>query len=737
MEAKRGKALQKVLLIFLTIGFFYFLKQDTIWAQSRHHPRQVVLLVCNYLELGDLNSSDLPTFRAFFRKGAGALLNTNTAAARTSPHVAATVSAGSVAFGTAEETLVFGGSETYQGQDPASLFQARTGFTPRPENLVVVDLPLIVRANETGQVDAVPGALGDALHRVGMRTGALGNADLPGVPQRSMAVIAMDRRGIVDAGNVSTGLLRPHREGLLGYRTDYQVLKKDFLALRREVDFLVVDLGDLVRLEQTKEYLTDEVYLRERRLILREFDQFLGWLLQNTDLRHSQVIVASLVPSPDALNEKRLFTFIGVQGEKMSSGLLVSPTTRRPGIVALYDIAPSILKYLGAPEFKNMGGRPWAVAPAAGNLETLADIEARTFFISLLRPTLVKGYVLLYLIILAGILFCLLVNSRKSIYFSPFLLGLIAVPFVWLLIGSFSPLNIWLYLLIFFSMVAVLVAGSIWLARNKVLDSLLFLCLATVGLLLGDTLAGNFLQKNSLLGYDPMAGARFYGIGNEYMGVLLGAALMGASLFIERLARCSRSLLLLVGGLLLFTVGITGAPQWGSNFGGMLALLVAFSYTFFRFLGIRIRRREVLVIGIVSLLAGLGLFAMDYLRPPELRSHFGQLVSAIQTAGAGAFLEVVARKLTMNYRLIKYTIWTRVLIGTLLAVGVLFYRPTGILRRVLTKYPALAAGLEGSLLGAFAALIFNDSGIVAAATSIIFPAAALFFLILREQEAFF
>ncbi|MDH7576317.1 MAG: hypothetical protein QHH75_00570 [Bacillota bacterium] len=666
-----------------------------------------------------------------------ALLNTNTAGLRTPSHVAATISAGNVAFGTPQETLVFGGNETYQRQDPLSLFRARTGFTPDPKNLVVIDLPLIVRANETGQVKVFPGALGDALRQKGLRTGVLGNADLPGTPQRSMAVIAMDSRGIIDAGNTSTELLRSHQEGLLGFRTDYQALKTNFLSLQEETDFLVIDLGDLVRLEQNKDYLNNEVYLRERKLILQEFDQFLGWLLKNTDLRHSQVIVASLVPTPGALSAKRLFTFIGVLGEETSPGLLLSPTTRRAGIVTLYDIAPSILKYLGAPGFNTMGGRPWTVTPAVNNLEILKNLEARTVFISNLRPPLVKGYVLLHLIVLAGILLFLLFEPRKSKYLSPFLLALIAVPFVLLLMGSFTAFSTWLYMMLFFSFVAILVLGSVWLVRNKDLDPLLVLCLATVGLLLGDTLAGSMLQKNSVLGYDPMAGARFYGIGNEYMGVLLGATLMGVSLFVQRLRRISWGTFLLVGIIMLFIVSLVGAPQWGSNFGGTVAFLVAFSYTFSRFLQIPIRGREVVLIGIIVIVICSGLFILDYFRPPELRSHFGQLISALRTTGGTALWEVINRKLAMNYRLIKYTIWTRVLIGTLLALGILFYRPIGIFRRVLEKYPALAAGLEGSLLGALVALVFNDSGIVAAATALIFPAATLFFLVLREQASSF
>lgn len=96
---------------------------------------------------------------------------------------------------------------------------------------------------------------------------------------------------------------------------------------------------------------------------------------------------------------------------------------------------------------------------------------------------------------------------------------------------------------------------------------------------------------------------------------------------------------------------------------------------------------------------------------------------------------MVIRKLSMNYKLIRYTIWTRVLLGTLLALGILFYRPVGIFRRLLTENPAVAAGLSGGLIAAFAALVFNDSGIVAAATAMICPAATLFYIVIREQKA--
>jgi len=51
---------------------------------------------------------------------------------------------------------------------------------------------------------------------------------------------------------------------------------------------------------------------------------------------------------------------------------------------------------------------------------------------------------------------------------------------------------------------------------------LLFRCCFRVALIVGDIVLGNALMQVSILGYDPIVGARFYGIGNEYMGLLAG-----------------------------------------------------------------------------------------------------------------------------------------------------------------------------------------------------------------------
>lgn len=723
---------RNILLFTLILSFVLFYLPHPAVAKDVAEQRHVVLVVCDYLQLQDLNSGALKNLSGFFKDAGVALLNTNTAGSRNRPNVAATVSSGSVALGTVGETLAFGQKENYQGEDPLALFSARTGYRLERENLAVLDLPFILRANESEKVNAFPGALGDSLRKAGLVTGALGNADLVGLPQRSMAVIAMDRRGIIDMGDIGINLLKADLNNPVFYSTNYPALMLQYLKLKDRCNFVVIDLGDLVRLEQSKQTLTDRVYLRERNKILQEYDSFIGWLLQNTSLKDSQVMIASFIPTSQPSVENRFFGFIGVLGERTKPGLLVSPTTRRAGIVTLYDLAPSICRYLKAP-LESFSGRPWNIEQQVNSLNYIQNVESRTEFLSLIRPSFVKGYVILHLVVLASIIFCLFFKPRIGKYLSPLLLGLLAVPVAWLLVSAFPMVNTLLYLIICLTLVILSVLISVKLASNKDLDPILFLCLVTVIVLLGDTVSGCTLQRYSVLSYDPISGARFYGLGNEYMGVLIGSLVMGSSLLFQRIGGCTKRPLLLNGILFLSAALVLGAPMWGSNFGGLLAALTAFTYTFLRFLGIRLNWKYIMIGGLTILVLAFGFMVWDFTRPPELRSHFGQLIANVETEGYSAFTEIVVRKLAMNYRLIKYTIWTRVLLGTLLALGILFYRPVGIFRKVLANNPAVAIGLEGALVGAFAALVFNDSGIVAAATAIIFPAATLFFLVLKQH----
>ena len=201
-----------------------------------------------------------------------------------------------------------------------------------------------------------------------------------------------------------------------------------------------------------------------------------------------------------------------------------------------------------------------------------------------------------------------------------------------------------------------------------------------VGLIVLDTIFGwGMVAHSALSGYYD-SGIRFYGIGNEYMGLLIGAALMSVP----------KKWLGLVGtGIVL----LLGLPMLGANAGGAMAACVAF------FPPLKGKRWRVLFPFLV--VAALAL--LDRVQPGAVQSHIGQAAGK----GASAWGEIILRKLAMNARL---TVAGPTLVA-MVAVGVGGWQLKGLFARLDGE---LKGRVVQGLWGAGAAIVFNDSGTVAA-----------------------
>jgi hypothetical protein len=158
-----------------------------------------------------------------------------------------------------------------------------------------------------------------------------------------------------------------------------------------------------------------------------------------------------------------------------------------------------------------------------------------------------------------------------------------------------------------------------------------------------------------------------------------------------------------------------------------------FGVAFLRLAGFRFNRKMVLTVILGTVVVMAGFAAFDLFRPPEAQSHIGRAANLIIHGGVGEMFNIAIRNVEMNLKLIKYTLWSRVFLLSLLALSVLFYRPLGVLRRINEHYPDLTQGFIGVLVGSIVALVFNDSGIVAAATMMIYASATLIYLVIREN----
>ena len=454
-------------------------------------------------------------------------------------------------------------------------------------------------------------------------------------------------------------------------------------------------------------------------------------------------MIVSPLPTGEDIARGRLLTPIIAAGPGLTPGLLVSGTTRRPGVVANYDIAPSVLSWLDLP---TPGGLPGALLTTGSELPrgfsnsgagTDELLEARLSYLEDLltrsaatyrqRSPLLKTFVTLEIIIYLTAFALVVVYPslpRGWTGFMGFLLLFIAsIPLALLILPILRPMTTLIalfYTLVIAVSFTLLTVGLIPKTEHR----FGFICALTALGIAADAFLGGSLIKYSPLGYDVMLGARFYGIGNEYMGILVGASILAASAVRVRWPKAGPIVLL----WFLLVIFIFGSPTLGANAGGTITALISFPLAY----GIGRRRGRWAAAGL--LLALLAVLLLLNLFPASgVGSH---VTRALRTALQGNWAEIKAiaqRKLAMNWRLMRYSIWSKGLLVALGIMGVLVYRPTSGVMGIIEEHPSLRGTVFSTIVGSLVALIFNDSGVVAGGTTSIYAAGLVLSLILEQR----
>ena len=260
------------------------------------------------------------------------------------------------------------------------------------------------------------------------------------------------------------------------------------------------------------------------------------------------------------------------------------------------------------------------------------------------------------------------------------------------------------------AVVAVALAGP-W--RRDILAPTTIVAAITTVVLFADLCTGSHLQMNSPTGYTPIVAGRFYGLGNIAFATFATGVLMTAAGIAHRLLGHGRRTWAVAVSLVLGTAALfaIGWPGLGTDFGGVLALVPGLAVTMLMIAGLRVTVGRIAVIGVAAV-ATIGLLSfLDYLRPPNERSHFGLFAGQVldgtawpvvpqNRCNAGFFGQLAAHPPAA---------------GALLFLFVVLNNPlnwrVGVLSRVYEYAPTLRAGLTGSLVTGLAGFAFNDSGI--------------------------
>lgn len=645
----------------------------------------------------------------------------NTRVAGGEPLTAAylSIGAGARAMGLAGAALFYQGDAG--GKD---LYMRHTGLEPTE---IVQPRIAQIQAAQTVSYKIEPGALGTALAEAGLPLRVLGNSDTHD-PVAWSALVGMDEWGRVWEGSIGEELTLFDASFPYGLRTDYATLAQEVLAAEEKL--IIVDLGDPFRFDQYQGQLVPSQQEAMRRVIFAEARDFLATIVEEDSKPRRAVWLVSPYPSHQAARAGYWLTPVLCWG--LDAGLLISGTTRWPGLITNMDIAPTMLELLGTEHDQPFIGRSVSIQ-AQSEKESLVWLETMAAKIGVLfghRGQVLRALVIAQILVYAAVLIALIAPAHRPTWI------VLALQFTLLLLMA-MPLGLLLWGLSPLLVILLLIGiGVLKYKGTSSLPSVGFITLSTTLAIAGDVLFGSWLMRYSFLGYDPVGGARFYGLGNEYMGVLIGSAIMGWSVIVEvrQMSVKGRGIL---GGLAF--AGLTylvGAPSLGTNVGGAISCVLGFGSTWLALGERKVRFRTIMFLAILTVLVLGGLMLTDSNNPGGEQSHIGQTVELVRRDGLTAIYLIITRKLAMNMRLLRYSMWSNALIVALVGMGASLIWPSKYIAWLKKNHPLIAKGIVGVVIGSTSAFAFNDSGVVAAATCLSFASSTLLLLALELKHDF-
>lgn len=736
--------------------------------------RKVVLVVIDRIGLDDIVNHKPPNITRLISSGSTALMSARVKRDFYGQGSYVVIGAGGRAPGGSDVGLAFNQGEqlTTAGGERAKagdVYRSRTGRSAPPGSVVNLNIEEMKKKSTASSASGDPGLLGTVLKDAGKKVALVGNADsisptLTGqtgyqeespepvermttpsrvnvMPQltivhREASGIAMDVYGVVPEGNVSSDL-SDRRSAQTGVTTNFTKLLAAAAGRLAVSDFLVIDMGQTSRVDEQAGFFADASLELARGRALARCDKALGKVMEMLDLSRDLVIVCAPTPTRKMITDGELLTPLVIAGPGFGPDrLLRSPTTHRDGLVSNLDIAPTVIKFFGRKALPEMEGRALFTGRSRTNpagLERFRDNAVGAFSS---RKVMVRVFVISALVIL--VLFLLFVLTGKDFVGAhPYiwyvlLLLILAGPAAYLLYPAFgvkslaariaSSLGISLVL----GVVALLIGrvkkgGHTGAGPRATLRTMILVSGFTLFLILLDLLIGSRLMTLSAFGSDVVLADRFYGIGNLYMGVAVGAAI----LFVCLATELFKSFLdkpwkryCFAGAVLLITIVFLGYPRLGANVGGLITAVTASLVTLMKLEGGRIGLKKVIALVLVLILFVGGLLLADMLMPGST-SHAGKAVSSMKSSGISAVVSQVGRKLAANWTLAFASIW-RLLVLLAIAAGLLLQWKFHLFGRIKEELPHLSAGLVGMAVGLAVALVFNDSGIEPASAITIF-----------------
>jgi hypothetical protein len=388
----------------------------------------------------------------------------------------------------------------------------------------------------------------------------------------------------------------------------------------------------------------------------------------------------------------------GILGPGFRAKVLYSPTTRRTGLVAATDMAPTILDFLGVKIPKQMEGRVIEARPD-GNAEAVRERMARLDVILGRRGAALRTFGAALLLMAVGLWSARRRAGLRAAARIAFL-AVLWLPGVALVTAAVAPSRL--------AEVLALSLGSI--ALGAITDRLLPWPLAPAlpaavvfGAHAVDLARGSPLIGASLAGPNPKGGARFFGIGNELEAILSLEVLLGLGAALTLLPRKHVPRMFALGCLI--AAGVIGSGRLGADVGGVITLGAGAAGAVLASLGGQLTRRRLALAALVPVAAVLALVALDLATSGG--AHLTRTV--VHGNGPGEILDIIQRRFTISFNGLK-NIPVAIVCAIGIVASVIAVRRRDRLYAPLRDHPAFMAGIWGSFSATVVGALSNDSG---------------------------
>ena len=703
----RKKIISLLLLIMICIGF---VPNYSFAAEEG----KVIYISMNRANINDLQR--IPVLKEKLSKsGYIGLMNTRGDQGNDDARSYASIGAGCRANVVDNEVISFENLTDENGK----IYKASTGENPKGINNLFVNKS-INNNIENGSYGSTLGLLGQTLSDNNKKVALLGNSDIVENNQlikiRNAGLICMDTLGRVDSGNVDDITVKDLNMPY-GLRTDYDKLTTDTKTYYESSDALFIELGDTYRLDEYKLNLNENTYNKTRKQIYSYINTYLKEVFNMVSENDVVYIVSEFPSTLDYNNKRRLAPVIKFSDNK--KGLLESATTRGDGIIANLDLGVDILNEFG---LKNeaMIGRTLNNIEKDDNINYLSSKYKKIVSINDIRSTVVNTFV--GIVSASWVIAMLALLCKDKL---PHKEKIFVILKELIKLGLIMPLTLLLSPIFNFKSQLGLVSGVVimtillylsgrLLFKDNDIKQMGYYAFLTIALIVLDSVIGTPLMKNCIMSYDAIVGARYYGVGNEYEGVTIASAIFALSVLLNY-KKIPKWFTIVLSLVILIT---SAFPSMGANVGGAISECIAYLLFIMLIFDVKLDFKKIMILGLSAVVLVLIFASLDLMLGME--SHLGVFTQQILQEGPQAIFDTFGRKISMNLKLAKSSVWVNILLVGIAVIGIFIFRPSKHMKNISNKYPIIFKGFIASMVGCLITLLVNDSGIVAAATASIY-----------------